>query len=319
MTLDTSNIKQKEPAIKKFNSLLEQIATTHTYYDYSKSVYTGIDNLITIICPIHGEFKQTPYAHFNLNRGCNKCAVEARADSKRKSKEDFINKANKVHNSKYDYSKVNYKNTNTKVTIICPEHVDFEQQPADHLRGHACSKCSSKDINVLTKEEFVIRANKVHKSKYDYTKSIYVRNKYKLIITCQYHGDFTQTASDHLNGNGCQVCGENRKRAKYFSEPTILYYLYFPAFNAYKIGITLKSRGIKKRFNTEKNLEYRVLKETLYSIGKEAYLEEQRILKENAHHLYKGPKFFSKGGESECFNIDILGLNKVEDIVWSMT
>ena len=45
----------------------------------------------------------------------------------------------------------------------------------------------------------------------------------------------------------------------------------------------------------------------------------QRILKENARHLYKGPKFFSKGGESECFNIDVLGLNKVEDIVWSMT
>jgi len=41
MELDTSNIKQKHSAIKKYNSLLEQIATTHTYYDYSKSVYTG--------------------------------------------------------------------------------------------------------------------------------------------------------------------------------------------------------------------------------------------------------------------------------------
>ena len=319
MTLDLTNIKQKEPAIKKYNSLLEQIATTHVYYDYSKSVYTGIDNPIVITCPEHGDFLQTPYAHFSRGSICPKCAATNRANLKRKSKENFIDEAIKVHNNKYDYSKVNYKNTNTKVNIVCPEHGIFEQQPADHLRGHGCSKCSSKDINVLTKEEFVIRANKVHKSKYDYTKSIYVRNKYKLIITCPYHGDFTQTASDHLNGNGCQVCGENRKRAKYFSEPTILYYLYFPAFNAYKIGITLESRGIKKRFNTEKNLEYRVLKETLYSIGKEAYLEEQRILKENAHHLYKGPKFFSKGGESECFNIDVLGLNKVEDIVWSMT
>ena len=316
MTLDTSNIKQKEPAIKKFNSLLEQIATTHTYYDYSKSVYTGVDNPITIICPEHGEFEQTPYAHFNLNRGCSKCAIEARADSKRKSKEDFINKANKVHNSKYDYSKVDYKNTNTKVTIICSEHGEFEQQPADHLRGHGCSKCAVKDINVLTKEEFVKKARKAHGNKYDYSKSIYRRNKYKLIITCPYHGDFTQTASDHLNGNGCQMCGENRKRAKYFNEPTILYYLYFPAFKAYKIGITLESRGIKKRFNTEKNLEYIVIHQTTYPTGKEAYLEEQRILKDNSQHLYNGPNFFSKGGESECFNIDVLNLhNKVEDIV----
>lgn len=309
MTLDTSNIKQKHSAIKKFNNILAQIETTHTYYDYSKSVYTGVDNPIIIICPIHGEFEQTPYAHFNLNRKCPKCANKAKGDSKRKSKQDFIDEANKVHNNKYAYSKVNYKNTNIKVTITCPVHGEFEQQPADHLRGHACSKCSSKDVNVLTKEEFVQRAIKAHGYKYDYSKSIYTRNKYKLIITCPYHGDFTQTASDHLNGNGCQICGENRKRAKYFKEPTILYYLYFPAFKAYKIGITLESRGIKKRFNTEKNLEYVVIKQTIYQTGKEAYLEEQRVLKENSQHLYKGPKFFSKGGESECFNIDVLGIH----------
>lgn len=315
MQLDTSNIKQKHSAIKKYKSLLEQIANTHTYYDYSKSVYTGVDNPIVIICPEHGEFLQTPYAHFNLNRKCPKCAVETRANSKRKSKEEFVEKANLTHNNKYDYSKVNYKNTNTKVTIVCPEHGEFEQQPADHLRGYGCVKCSSSNKNVLTKEEFILKAQKAHSGKYDYSKSIYTRNKYKLIITCPYHGDFTQTASDHLNGNGCQTCGENRKRARYFNEPTILYYLYFPAFKAYKIGITLESRGIKKRFNTEKNLQYIVLKETLYQTGKEAYLEEQRILKENIQHLYKGPKFFSKGGESECFNIDVLELHKDEDIV----
>lgn len=315
MQLDITNIKQKEPAIKKYNSLLKQIATTHTYYDYSKSVYTGVDNPITIVCPEHGEFLQTPYAHFGRGSICPKCASFNRATTKRKSKEDFIKEANKVHNSKYNYSKVNYKNTNTKVIITCSEHGDFKQQPADHLRGHGCSKCNSKDINVLTKEEFVTRAKNTHGNKYDYIKSVYTRNKYKLIITCPYHGDFTQTASDHINGNGCQVCGGNRKRAKYFGEHTILYYLYFPAFNAYKIGITLESRGIKKRFNTEKNLEYKILKETIYQTGEEAYKEEQRILKENTQHIYKGPKFFSKGGESECFNIDVLGLNKVEDIV----
>jgi len=278
----------------------------------------GVDNPIIINCPEHGEFLQTPYAHFNLNRKCPKCAVINRSKIRRKSTDDFISEANQIHNKVYDYSLVNYINTNTKVTIICPIHGKFEQQPADHLRGHGCSKCGSTDVNVLTKEEFILRARNTHGNKYDYSKSIYIRGKYKLIITCPYHGDFTQTASDHLNGNGCQICGENRKRAKYFNEPTILYYLYFPAFNAYKIGITLESRGIKKRFNTEKNLQYTILKSTIYQTGKEAYLEEQRILKTHSNHRYKGPKFFAKGGESECFNIDVLGLNKDEDIVWSM-
>ena len=39
--------------------------------------------------------------------------------------EEFINKANKVHNGKYDYSKVEYVNAKTKICIICPEHGEF--------------------------------------------------------------------------------------------------------------------------------------------------------------------------------------------------
>lgn len=31
----------------------------------------------------------------------------------------FIEKANKIHNNKYDYSKVKYVNNKTKVCIIC--------------------------------------------------------------------------------------------------------------------------------------------------------------------------------------------------------
>lgn len=41
------------------------------------------------------------------------------------SKEIFIEKATKIHNSKYDYSKVEYVNSKTKVCIICPIHGEF--------------------------------------------------------------------------------------------------------------------------------------------------------------------------------------------------
>lgn len=40
-------------------------------------------------------------------------------------KENFIKKANETHNNYYDYSKVEYVNTHTKVLIICPEHGEF--------------------------------------------------------------------------------------------------------------------------------------------------------------------------------------------------
>lgn len=43
----------------------------------------------------------------------------------------------------YDYTKVNYKNNNTKVEIICKEHGSFLQSPKSHLRGDGCPKCSN--------------------------------------------------------------------------------------------------------------------------------------------------------------------------------
>lgn len=313
-----NSCNSKSSVNKTFNNILEQIKTTHTQYDYSASIYTGTDNKIIIKCKQHGKFEQSPYVHFKRGSICPKCASENSSLIRKTPVSDFISKANKMHNNKYDYSLVKYKNTNTKVKIICPKHGEFEQQPADHLCGRGCVKCGSENAGgILTKQMFIDKANIVHNFKYDYSKSIYIRNKFKLIITCPYHGDFTQTASDHLNGNGCKMCGENRKRARYFKEPTILYYVYFPAFKAFKIGITLESRGIKKRFNTEKNLQYIILQSTLYQTGKQAFEQEQKILKENSKHLYKGPKFFSKGGESECFDIDVLGLYKDEDIVES--
>lgn len=316
MTLDDSNIKQKERARIKFNQIIEQIVTDDRKYDYSKSVYTGVDNLITIICPDHGEFQQAPFQHFNLNRDCPKCAKIAGGVTRAKGKDEFIKQANITHNNKYDYSKVEYVNNRVKVDIICPKHGLFSQAAADHLSGHSCKKCGSENTGgQLTTEQFVANANKTHNNKYIYTNTVYTKSSNKLIIECPYHGEFVQTASDHTNGNGCQMCGENRKRAKYFSEPTILYYVYFPAFKAYKIGITLESRGISKRFSNEVGIEYIVLQSTLYSTGKEAYLKEQQILKNNSQHKYKGPKFFKKGGETECFNIDVLGIVNDEDIV----
>ena len=48
-----------------------------------------------------------------------------------------------MHSNKYDYSKVEYVNTQTKVMIICPIHGVFEQIPSSHLKGYGCRKCSN--------------------------------------------------------------------------------------------------------------------------------------------------------------------------------
>jgi very-short-patch-repair endonuclease len=62
------------------------------------------------------------------------------------------------------------------------------------------------DYNKSNTEEFIKKANVVHKSFYDYSKTVYKCSKDKVIITCPIHGDFQQMPNGHLSGYGCQHC-----------------------------------------------------------------------------------------------------------------
>ena len=101
---------------------------------------------------------------------------------KKKTKDEFINESTEKHKGKYDYSKVHYVNSKTKVCIICPEHGEFWQEASGHLRGQGCPKCSGNYIP--TTEEWVASARKVHGDKYDYSKVDYVKNNIKVCIIC---------------------------------------------------------------------------------------------------------------------------------------
>lgn len=138
-------------------------------------------------------------------------------NGKRKTKEEFIEDARKIHGDKYNYSKVDYKNSKTNVIITCPFHGDFLQIPNSHLKGKGCKKCSI-ERKVLkeksTKEEFIEKSIKIHGEKYDYTKVNYINNKTKVCIVCPEHGEFWQVPNNHLNGYGCNKCGIEKKRMK---------------------------------------------------------------------------------------------------------
>ena len=113
-------------------------------YDYSQVKYVKSSIPVCIICPEHGEFKQTPNNHLK-GQGCQKCYDKNRGNAQRSSKEEFIEKAKKIHGDMYDYSKVEYVNCSTEVCIICPKHGKFFQRPDHHLTSKCgCPKCQSK-------------------------------------------------------------------------------------------------------------------------------------------------------------------------------
>jgi len=111
-------------------------------YDYSLVEYKDSHTHIDIICPTHNIFKQKPYCHLN-KEGCRKCSDELKFQKRRHNKDIFIERSQKVHDNKYDYSLTMYRNSRTKVDIVCPKHGVFTQSPPHHLNGAGCPICKS--------------------------------------------------------------------------------------------------------------------------------------------------------------------------------
>lgn len=192
---------------------LEKAIRVHgNKYDYSKVEYVNNRTKVCIICPEHGEFWQVPYTH-TKGFGCSKCGGKNKMNIN-----DFIEKSIGIHENKYRYDNVVYRNCDTKVEIICPIHGPFMVTPHHHLNGVGCSKCSGNYS--YNNEEIIKLFAKVHNDKYDYSNVKYVNTHEKVTIICKRHGAFEQTPKAHLMGQGCPICGSeyNKSETKLYEE-----------------------------------------------------------------------------------------------------
>ena len=182
-------------------------------YDYSKVEYVNSSTKVCIICPKHGEFWQTPHHHLN-GHGCSKCRNENNGDRRRHNTEDFIRKSKSIHGEKYNYDKVNYVNSYSKVCIICPEHGEFWQSPYVHIQGHECPECAKikrAKNNKHSIDEFIQKSKLIHGDKYDYSKVEYINSHTKVCIICPEHGEFWQRPCCHTNlRQWCPFCNESQ-------------------------------------------------------------------------------------------------------------
>ena len=193
-------------------------------YDYSKVHYVNRRTKVYIICHEHGDFKQTPHNHLKGN-GCPICSGRYVPTT-----EEWIDLAHKKHKGKYDYSKVKYVDSFTKVCIICPEHGEFEQTPSQHLYGYGCPKC-----NLSHLERSVMNYLDEHGITYDYQKrfkwlgkqslDFYLPN-YNVGIECQGRQHFE--AVDYFGGNETfKQTLERDKRKKALCDKHDIKLLYF--------------------------------------------------------------------------------------------
>lgn len=212
----------------------------------------------------------------------------------------FIERSEKIHNHKYDYSKVNYKNGNTKVCIICPEHGEFWQRPLHHLNGHGCPYCADKVK--LTVNEFIKRAKKKHGNKYDYSKVDYIDSHTDVCIICPEHGEFWQKPYCHTSGNGCPKCARLARKENYKTYTTE---------DFIKKAITI--HGDKYDYS---KVEYKNIKEKViiicpihgeFVIAPDKHLQGQGCAKCSKRHNYTTEEYIEKAKEKygEEYNYSI--------------
>ncbi len=264
-------------------------------YTYDNVDYKGTKKIVMITCPLHGDFPQTPNDHLSGREGCKKCYSKRRSSNT----EDFIKKAQKKHFlydedgnkiPKYTYDNVVYGGSFKKVMITCPIHGDFPQTPSNHLQGNGCDECGKEVIAKKVKtdiKDFIKRSQEIHFlyddnknkiPKYTYDNVKYIDDSTKVNITCPIHspklGDFPQTPSNHLQGNGCPWCRESKgeKRIKQILFEKSINYI---PLKKYDDCISYRSRnGLSKR---------------CYKLTFDFYLPDQNTLIEfdGAYHFGK--------------------------------
>ena len=131
---------------------------------------------------------------------------------KKLTTEEFVQKAQKLHGSVYNYSQVKYTTAKEKVCIICPEHGKFLQEPNHHLSNHGCPKCghaNNTDTVRFSLKDFLKLAKAAHGTKYSYSKVNYVHIHAPVCIVCRKHGEFHQSPNNHFKGHGCPRCSHS--------------------------------------------------------------------------------------------------------------
>lgn len=231
--------------------------------------------------------------------------------------EEYIKKATEVHGNTYDYSDTIYKTSREKLTIKCHIHGTWECNPRDHLNGNGCPTCAIErrsKLRTKTTSEFIEEANKVHNNKYKYPNTVYINCDKKIKIECPTHGEFEQTPTMHVQGQGCKECfkiklknnpgtGWSRTSFKERCGDRLATFYILRCFNDsesfYKLGITANT--VKRRYDSKKQMPY--MYEVIHEIKGDAEaifdleLKNKQLIKDYKY----SPQIEFAGSVHECF------------------
>lgn len=116
--------------------------------------------------------------------------------------ESFIAEAKEIYGDSYDYSKVDYKNRDHRVTIVCPNHGAFQVYAREHLDGRGCPKCEKG-------EKFIAKLKEKFGDKFGLEQFVYNSSTSPVTLICSEHGAFSRTPTQIMNSSwGCPECAK---------------------------------------------------------------------------------------------------------------
>ena len=204
--------KFQTPSFEEFEKIANEI---HNFkYKYIKETYIAMKKKMKAICPIHGEFDLVPSEHIK-GHGCKKCGLEESIKKRKMTREQFIEKAEKIHvnedgTTKNTYNDIVFIDRDTEVEVTCKKHGNFKIKPKEHLKGTGCPKCraeKTRQIFGMTNDEFINRIKKLYGDLYNTSKVDYKTINDEVILICKEHGEFRKTPLQLLyKKSACPIC-----------------------------------------------------------------------------------------------------------------
>lgn len=132
-------------SVETLDDFAKQASEIHQgFYDYTNSSFQGLDDKVSMACPVHGEFSTLARKHLREKRGCPSCGQVRRTKEACVSFQEFFDQAVDRHGLRYSYVKTSLSSPSDLVTITCKQHGDFSATASGHMRGQGCPKCRPK-------------------------------------------------------------------------------------------------------------------------------------------------------------------------------
>ena len=300
--------KLREACQKQFNN----------YYNYSKTIYKRSREKVIIICPMHGEFEQTPEKHLLKLKGCPNCPEhkerplfdDLREVLNLRYDEEYFRQITEKSNLKYINFFIKRNSSRERIVIHCQNqygqlHLDYYS-----LLQHKNPTIESAiDPSSYFKNYYY---DKYPNSLLTFPLNDYVNSRTKIKVVCGYGHTIYMTPSSLVKGSNCNICGSMLTASKFKSfckkDSLGLFYIlrcYNKQEEFYKLGITSQG-SVQKRYPNEKYMPYKyeIIQEIYFDAELVFYLEEflKNFIVVNGLHYV--PLIPFGGHLHECFKYD---------------